>query len=353
MATANRKHINLAFQGGGAHGAVTWGVADRLLEDERIEIDGISGSSAGAVNAVAVAYGLHRNGCEGARKTLDRLWKAISDAGEIYSPVRANPFPINAGASDPINALSYQMFETVTRAFSPYQFNPFDINPLRDILEKCIDFESLRACNVTKLFVAATNVRTGKVKVFYTKDVSTDVICASTCLPFLFKAVEVNGEHYWDGGYMGNPVLYPFFYEAVSSDIVIVHVNPIERDDVPKTASEIMNRVNEISFNSSLLRELRAIDFVHKLLDAGWVKDEYRDRLRNIRIHSIRSDVALAEFDVSSKFRTDWRFLTALKEQGRNIADAWLEENFDKLGERSSVDLREMFSEKEKEQGAV
>lgn len=345
MAKAGKKQINLAFQGGGAHGAVTWGVADRLLEDDRIEIDAISGSSAGAVNAAAVAYGLHKNGCEGARETLDHLWKDISDAGRFYSPVRANPFPINFGANDFVNAFSYQMFETVTRALSPYQFNPFDINPLRDILEDCIDFESLRNCKVTKLFVAATNVRTGKVKVFNTKDASTDVICASTCLPFLFKAVEVDGEHYWDGGYMGNPVLYPFFYEAVSSDIVIVHVNPIEREDVPITSAEIMNRVNEISFNSSLLRELRAINFVHKLLDAGWIKDEHRDRLRNIRIHSIRSDQALAEFDVSSKFRTDWGFLSELKAKGREIADLWLVENFDKIGERSSVDLREMFDD--------
>ena len=345
MAKAKTKHINLAFQGGGAHGAVTWGVADRLLEDDRIEIDAISGSSAGAVNAAAVAYGLHKNDCEGARETLHHLWKEISDAGEMYSPVRANPFPVNFGANDLVNAFSYQMFQTVTRALSPYQFNPFDVNPLRDILNECIDFDSLKGCKITKLFIAATNVKTGKVHVFNTKDVSTDVICASTCLPFLFKAVEIGGEYYWDGGYMGNPVLFPFFYEAESSDIVIVHVNPIERDDVPKTSAEIMNRVNEISFNSSLLRELRAINFVHKLLDDGWIKDEYRDRLRNIRVHSIRSDKALADFDVASKFRTDWTFLTSLKEKGREIADAWLDENFESLGNKSSVDLKDMFSQ--------
>ncbi|WDI31202.1 patatin-like phospholipase family protein [Hyphococcus flavus] len=344
MAKAKTKNINLAFQGGGAHGAVTWGVADRLLEDDRLEIDAISGSSAGAVNAAAVAYGLHKNGCEGARETLDRLWKSISDAGRYYSPVRANPFPISAGANDLVNAFSYRMFETVTRALSPYQFNPFDINPLRDILETCIDFKSLRTCKTTKLFIAATNVRSGKVHVFNTNDASTDVVCASACLPFLFKAVEIDGEHYWDGGYMGNPVLYPFFYEAKSSDIVIVHVNPIEREELPKTSSEIMNRVNEISFNSSLLRELRAISFVHKLLDDGWIKDEYRDRLRDIRIHSIRSDLALADFDISSKFRTDWAFLTKLKEQGREIANAWLDENFEMLGNESSVDLQQMFA---------
>lgn len=344
MAKTNTRKINLAFQGGGAHGAVTWGVADRLLEDKRIEIDSISGSSAGAVNAAAVAYGLHKSGCEGARETLDHLWKRISEAGEVYSPVKGHPFPLNAGAADLVNAFSYQMFDMMTRALSPYQFNPFDINPLRDILNDTIDFESLRNCEVTKLFVAATNVRSGKVHVFETKDISTDVVCASTCLPFLFKAVEVDGEHYWDGGYMGNPVLYPFFYEAETSDIVIVHVNPIERDDIPKTATEIMNRINEISFNSSLLRELRAISFVHKLLDDGWIKDEYRDRLRDIRIHSIRSDEAMKDYDISSKFRTEWAFLSALKAKGREIADTWLETNFDKIGKSSSVNLQEMFA---------
>lgn len=343
MAQPNAKKINLAFQGGGAHGAITWGVADRLLEDERLQIEAISGSSAGAVNAAAVAYGLHKGGCEGARETLNHLWERISEAGDIYSPVRGHPFPLNPGAANLVNAFSYQMFEMMTRALSPYQFNPFDINPLRDILNDSIDFESLRKCEVTKLFISATNVRSGKVHVFETKDVSTDVVCASTCLPFLFKAVEIDGEHYWDGGYMGNPVLFPFFYEADTSDVVIVHVNPIEREDVPKTAPEIMNRINEISFNSSLLRELRAISFVHKLLDDGWLKDEYRDRLRDVRIHSIRSDEVMKEYDISSKFRTDRTFLSGLKEKGRAIADNWLSENFDNIGKKSSVDLRKMF----------
>jgi NTE family protein len=353
MAKSGIKKINLAFQGGGSHGAVTWGVADRLLEDDRLEVDAISGSSAGAVNAAAVAYGLHIGGNKGARETLDHLWKRVSDVGKMYSPIKGSPFPLNPRANNFVNAFSYQVFDVMTRALSPYQFNPFDINPLRKILNDTIDFQSLRHCKVTKLFVAATNVLSGKVHVFETKDVSTDVICASTCLPFLFKAVEVDGEHYWDGGYMGNPVLFPFFYEAESSDILIVHVNPIERDDVPTTAPEIMNRINEITFNSSLLRELRAIGFVHKLLDDGWIKDEYRDRLRDIRIHSIRSDVALKKFDVTSKFRTDWKFLTGLKEKGRAIADIWLAENFDQIGVRSTVDLREMFTSDENSTGTT
>ncbi len=340
---AEDKKVNLALQGGGAHGAVSWGVADKILEDPRIDVAAISGASAGAVNAVALAYGLHKGGADGARETLEKLWRAVSDAGEIYSPVRGNPFALFFGGTDVVNALSYQVFDAITRTFSPYQLNPFDFNPLKDVLNRCIDFESLRQCRKTQLFVAATNVRNGKVHVFETKDVSVDAICASTCLPFLFKAVEIDGEHYWDGGYMGNPVLYPFFYDAPSSDIVIVHVNPLERDETPTTAPEIMNRVNEISFNSSLLRELRAISFVHRLLDDGWLKDEYRDRLRDIRIHSVRSDKALVDYDISSKFRTDWPFLTELRDKGRAIATTWIDRNYDKIGVESSVDLRAMF----------
>ncbi|MCA8889024.1 MAG: patatin-like phospholipase family protein [Parvularculaceae bacterium] len=334
--------INLALQGGGAHGAVTWGVLQRLLEDDRLELEAISGSSAGAVNAVALAYGLHKNGRDGAMETLEQLWRRVSDAGSVYSPVNTAPSDV-FGLSAIANALTYQMFETMTRSFSPYQFNPFNINPLKDILEDIIEFDALRRCKVTKLFLAATNVRSGKVKVFETKDVSADVVGASACLPFLFKAVEVDGEHYWDGGYMGNPVLFPFFYEASSADVMIVHVNPIERDDLPVTPSAIMNRINEISFNSSLLRELRAISFVHRLLDDGWLKETHRDRLRDVRIHSIRSDEALVEFDNVSKFRIDWPFLTDLKKRGYDIADAWLKENCTKIGKESSVDLRAMF----------
>ncbi|MEM6414064.1 MAG: patatin-like phospholipase family protein [Pseudomonadota bacterium] len=341
----NRKAVNLALQGGGAHGAVTWGVLDRLLEDERLHIESISGASAGAVNAAALAYGIHLGGNEKAREILDTLWKNISDAGAIFSPVRASPIDMAFGQFNLDNAPSYQLFEAFTRTLSPYQFNPFDINPLRDVLDRTIDFERLQCCTATRLFLSATNVRTGKVHVFKTGETSLDVVCASSCLPFLFKAVEIDGEHYWDGGYMGNPVLFPFFYEAASRDVLIVHVNPIEREDVPMTAPDIMNRLNEINFNSSLLRELRAISFVQRLLEDDWLKDEYRDKLRNINIHSIRSDICLKPLSVASKFNTDWRFLNSLKERGRDAATTWLDDNFDEIGHRSSVDLRDMFAE--------
>lgn len=331
------KKMNLALQGGGAHGAVTWGVLDRLLEDDRIAVEGISGASAGAVNAAALAYGLFRGGRESARETLDRLCEEIMRVGAFASPVRAGPFD---DADDP---LAYRMFDIFTRIYSPYQFNPFNINPLRDVLARVIDFDALKECTVTKLYLSATNVRTGKVKIFRTRDASIDAVLASTCLPFLFKAVEIDGEAYWDGGYMGNPPLFPFFYEVESSDVVIVHINPLTRDKVPMTAPEILNRLNEISFNGSLLRELRAVAFVEKLLEDGWLKEEYRDELKKVRIHSIRSDCALEDYSVASKFNVDRRFLTTLKAQGRAIADEWLSENFESIGAKSTANIREMF----------
>ncbi len=343
MTQAGAKRVNLALQGGGAHGAITWGVLDRLLEDERLDIEAISGTSAGAVNAVALAYGLHLDGRSGARAKLDELWRLVSDVGALYSPVKRTPFDIAIGDFNLDDSFSYQAFDAFTRLFSPYQFNPFDINPLRDILKRLVDFEALRHCRATQLFLSATNVRNGKVKVFHTRDVSVEVVCASACLPFLFQAVEVEGERYWDGGFMGNPVLWPFFYEADSRDIIIVHVNPIEREALPRTASEIVNRMNEISFNASLLREFRAISFVDKLITERWLKDEYSARLRKIHVHSIRSDKAIADLSIASKFSVDRGFLEELKKRGREIADAWLEENFEHVGRRSSVDLRAMI----------
>jgi NTE family protein len=334
---APQKKVNLALQGGGAHGAVAWGVLDRLLEDERIAVEGISGASAGAVNAAALAYGLFRGGRETARETLDQLWEEIARVGAFYSPVRAGPFESEA------DSLAFRMFDIFTRVCSPYQFNPFNINPLKDVLARVIDFDALSQCPVTKLYLSATNVRTGKVQVFRTPDASIDAVLASTCLPFLFKAVEIGGEAYWDGGYMGNPVLFPFFYEAESNDVLIVHINPLTREKIPMTAPDILNRINEISFNSSLLRELRAIAFVDRMLEEGWLKDEYKDRVKFVRVHSIRSDCPLEALSVASKFNVDRRFLESLKQRGRDIAGAWLDENFESIGVRSSAKIRKMF----------
>jgi NTE family protein len=335
--------VNLALQGGGSHGAFAWGVLDHFLADGRIEIEGLSGTSAGSMNAVVYAYGNFVGGVDGARQALHDFWQGVSAASGQWSRVSRSPWDAILGSRAGDNAIAFQAFKAMTAAFSPYQLNPWNLNPLRDLLVKHVDFEALHACRRTKLFLSATNVRTGKAKVFTTPEITADVVMASACLPFLFQAVEIGGEHYWDGGYMGNPVLYPLFYATESRDVIIVHINPIERPGVPTLPHEIDDRVNEISFNSSLIKELRAVAFVQKLLDDDWLKEEHRDKLKHVLIHSVRADKALADLSVGSKFEVDWGFLTGLRDRGRATAAEWLDRNFDAIGVRQSVDLRAEF----------
>jgi NTE family protein len=345
MINAQGEHVvNLALQGGGAHGAYTWGALDALLEDGRIGFEGLCGTSAGAMNAVVLADGWLRNGRDGARESLARFWGEIAREGRLWSPMRPTPEAMSwFGLESHGQAASFALFESFTRLFSPYQFNPWNFNPLRDVLERCIDFEALAQPHCLRLFVCATNVRSGKVHIFDNDDISADALLASACLPQLFKAVEIDGEAYWDGGYMGNPVLYPLFYKAGSRDIVIVHVNPIRRDEIPTTPAAIANRVNEISFNSSLLREMRAIAFAAKLVEGGWLKDEFKHQVRHMLVHSIRDDAVMADLGVASKMSPDLAFLRGLHDHGRTTAKAWLASHFNDLGKRSSVDVRAEF----------
>ncbi len=339
---ANTKPINLALQGGGAHGAFTWGVIDKLLEDGRLAIDGISGTSAGSMNAVVFAYGRRIGGADGAREALTKFWKAVSDAGQTYSPVKSSPWDqFFVGKTD--YSPAFEMFKRMMDSFSPYQLNPTNFNPLLDVLNSQVDFEVLNACKETKLFLSATNVRSGKVRVFNTHEITANAVMASAALPQLFQAVEIDGEHYWDGGFMGNPSLFPLFYDTDAGDVLIVHVNPIERPNVPQTPTDIYDRVNEVTFNSSLIKELRAVAFVQKLLDEGWIKDEYREQLKYVRIHSLRAEKALGDLGAASKFYSDWAFLNGLRDLGRDAAAEWLEENFAHVGKRSTVDLRREF----------
>ncbi len=324
MERATVKRVNLAMQGGGAHGAFGWGVLDKLAEDGRLDIEGLSASSSGSMNAVVYADGRTRGGQDGAREALEKFWRNISAAGAMFS-------------------FGLQLFQPLTGAFSPYQFNPFGFNPLRDLLRESVDLEAVHACTCVELFICATNVRTGQPQIFRNQEVTLDVVMASACLPTLFQAVEVKGEHYWDGGYMGNPALYPLIYHTQSRDIVIVHINPIVRPQLPTTAAEIQNRLNEITFNSSLLRELRAISFVTKLIEQGWLKDEYRERLKRVLIHSILADGVMSGLSAASKLNTDWKFLCDLRDRGRAAAAGWLEANFDHLGHHSTVDLQSEF----------
>jgi len=311
---------------------------DKFLEDGRIEIEGLSGTSAGSMNAVVYAYGKLK-GNEGAREALHNFWKAISDAGQKFALPKM-PWDTGVQKDNPIQDLMKSMMSVV----SPYQMNPMNYNPLREVLEQQVDFEELeRSQGTTKLFICATNVRTGKVKIFHTPEVTADVVLASACLPQVFQAVEIKGEHYWDGGYMGNPVLYPLFYYTESRDVVILHINPIERPGPPKTSADIANRLNEITFNSSLIKELRSVYFVQKLLDDGWIKDEHRDKLKYVLIHSVRADNAMSDLSAASKMNSEWKFLTTLRDRGRALAAQWLEHNFEHLGERSTVDLKKEF----------
>ena len=336
--TGERKPINLALQGGGAHGAFTWGVLDRFLEDGRVEIEAISGTSAGAINAVVLADGFMRGGAEGARERLRLFWEAVGEAAE-FSPVQRGPFNIFGDWSLDLS-LGYFFFDVFTRMVSPYDFNPLNINPLMAIIERIVDFELVRSCKHLKLFISATNVETGRVRVFGGSKLTADMVMASSCLPMLFQAVEIEGKHYWDGGYMGNPVLFPFFYASKSNDILIVQINPIERQGVPRSAHEILNRVNEISFNASLLAELRSVDFVRRMLAESRLDSE---KYRALNIHIIEQQHAAASFGAASKFNAERAFLTHLFEIGRKAAEEWLTLNYDSIGQRSTVDIRHMF----------
>lgn len=334
------KRISVALQGGGSHGAFTWGVMHRLMSDRRIYIDGISGTSAGAINGVVFADGFLKGQRPGAIHALEELWRRIS--GRDHGPLRHHPWLLDAMAlwthdSSPI----FGMMDFITRAFSPYQLNPLDINPLRDIVEQMVDFPGLRARTDVKLFVTASNVRTCKPRVFSTGELTADVLMASACLPLIFKAVEVDGEHYWDGGYLGNPAIYPLIHECDSSDVVIVQINPMNRPDVPTSAREILNRINEMSFNSSLVREMRGITTISKLIDEGALSET---RYEKVRFHQIAAECDMAKLGALSKFNTDWGFLKRLHDLGYETTDRWLAANFPAIGVEATVDVSALYA---------
>ncbi len=339
-ARGDRKPVNLALQGGGAHGAFGWGVLDRLLEDGRLAPDAVSATSAGAMNAVVMAIGISEGGYDGGRAKLTEFWSEVSRTARMWNPLGIGKWPGGGGQDSPWNSgfsLGHVMFDAVTRMWSPYQLNPFDINPLKDVLTKVVDFDRLRTCpHATRLFLSATNVRTSKIRVFENAEITPDAVMASACLPYLFKAVEIDGEHYWDGGFMGNPAIFPLIYRGASQDVIIVHINPIVRAELPKTAPEILDRMNEISFNSSLMREMRAIAFVTRLLEDEAIDD---GRYKRMMIHAIRNDEVMGRFGADSKLDPSWEFLTQLRDAGRAAADEWLIENFDHVGNRTTVDL--------------
>ena len=343
-----RKVVNLALQGGGAHGAFTWGALDRLLEDDGIGIEGISATSAGAMNAAALKHGWIAGGNEGARERLEALWLKIAGLDGVMPDaimdwLRAvSPAPsVTARALEASPAVLAG--EVMTRMLSPYQFNPLNWNPLRGIVEEMLDYDRVCATQGPKLFIAATNVRSGKVRIFHGREITPDAIIASTSLPTLYQAVEMDDpatgkrEAYWDGGYMGNPALYPLHRRTECSDIVIVHINPLRREELPRTSTEILNRVNEISFNTALLHELRAIEFVNRLLDDGVIAE---GAMKRNRVHSVSDDALMTQLGTATKSTPNKALILQLRDAGRAAMDRFLGRHREDLGDHSSMDLR-------------
>lgn len=340
-APAATRKVNLALQGGGSHGAFTWGVLDRLLEDERLEVEGISGTSAGAINGALLAYGLLTGGRQTARDLLHRLWRRLAKANG-FGPL--SPSWLSGLTGDPHldSHPVYAGFDMMIRMMSPYQFNPLGLNPMQDVLRGLIDFDVLRKATDVRLYVSATNVSQGKLKVFAGEELSADCLLASACLPFLVQAVQIDGQHYWDGSYMGNPTIYPLIHECRSRDIVVVQVTPIIRPDIPTTPTAIIDRVNEISFNSTYMRELRAVELINRLIGEGRLTEEEAG-MKSVHLHRIEAEERMADLGVSSKLNADWGFLTELRDLGRAAAGTWLEERFDSLGTESTFEAGRFF----------
>ena len=334
-APSDKKRINLALQGGGAHGAFTWGALDALLADGRFEVAAISGASAGAMNAVVLADGLREGGPEGARKQLEQFWRAVSLDGQLNEAQRGL-FDAWLGAFDPLK-FSERFWQSASSFVSPYDFNPLDINPLRSALVQLIDFDALRATDAVKLFIAATNVRTGRIKVFHRDELTVNMVMASACLPTLFKAVEIDGVPYWDGGYSGNPPLFPFFSETDCLDVILIQLDPIERPGTPDSAAEIMQRMNEITFNAPLLGEFRAIDFVARLIDDGRLKGTH---YKKVRMHLIEGGKALAAYNADTKLQADYDLFKKLFDLGRRAGEKFIADSYEAIGEKGTLDLR-------------
>jgi NTE family protein len=325
--------ISLALQGGGAHGAFTWGVLDHLLDDGRVVIEGISGASAGAINAVMLADGLARGGREEARKRLADFWRAASLGGNLPEPQRAAldrllsflPFP----------GLPMQAFvDSVSRFLSPYDFNPLDINPLKDVVTRLVDFDAVRAFGELQLFVSATNVHTGHARVFTRAEITPDVVMASAALPYVFRAVEIDGVPYWDGGYSGNPAILPLVEASASTDMLVVQINPIERPETPTSAREILHRINEITFNSSLSAELNTVALIDRLIDEGKLKPT--SGFRRVNLHRIA--LVGRRLTAASRLKTDYDFFSMLHRAGRRAARRFLDTHFVDIGARSTLE---------------
>jgi NTE family protein len=331
------KPINLALQGGGAHGAFTWGVLDQLLDDGRLEIEGLSGASAGAVNAVMLADGLIRGGADAARQRLADFWRAVSVDGhlsDLQRNVVERLFPFL-----PRDGL---WLGPMSRMLSPYDLNPLNINPLKEVVERFVDFAAIRGDRRLELFISATNVQTGELRVFTRAEITPEVVMASAALPLLFRAVEIDGVSYWDGGYSGNPAVIPFLRATATEDVLIVQINPRERRKVPTRQREIVSRVNEINFNASLLSELRGVAFVNRLIDEGRLPRGLRQgEFRRLKLHRIVMEDLSESASTRSTLKTNYEYFETLRKLGQRATRRFLDAHFDDIGTRSTIDIVE------------
>jgi NTE family protein len=335
-----QRPISLGLQGGGTYGAFTWGVLDRLLDDERLPFDGISGTSAGAINAVVMADGMaHGGGRRGAQAALRKFWTALSQAS-AFSPIQRTPLDYLLGRWTLESSPGYHMMQMMSTAMALVQVMPFAINPIRELLSSLIDFERVRACEDLRLFVHATNVRTGKGKMFTRAEMDVQRLMAAICLPQVFAAVEIDGEAYWDGSYVGNPALAPLIGPGCSRDLVIVQINPVARAELPRSIADINSRANEISFNISMMREIAAIGQLRRVIDEMEGEEVHA---ANIRMHLISGTETLSNYSLSSKYNTEWAFLSHLHDSGFAAADTWLSKNFFQIGVKPTLELEPIF----------
>ena len=333
------KTVALALQGGGAHGAFTWGVLDQLLEDGRLAIEAVTGASAGAMNAVVLLEGWSRDGPEGAREQLRKFWKRVSLDG-VLSPIQRTLFDQFLGFWSAGGTPAHLWLNAWSQAASPYELNPLDINPLRDLVDRAIDFDAIERHPKLKVFVSATHVRTGKAVIFTGRRLDTRAVLASACLPMLFRAVEIDGEPYWDGGYSVNPALAPLIHGCDSADVMLVQINPLCRQEMPRRPAEIVDRVNELNFNASLLTQMRAIEFLNRLVQEGSLSPA---RCKLVRVHRIDGGAELQSYPSSSRTSADGTLIQALFELGQAAARQWLERHRAALGRHGTVDIREDY----------
>lgn len=342
----DKKKICLALQGGGSYGAFTWGALEQFLESNQLEFDSISATSAGSINAVLLADGFNKNGIEGAIQTLNSFWSALGKCGNILSPIKHSSSTTLTNL-ELFGQGSYFIYDLLLKTFSPYVLNPYNFNLLRELLLQFVDFHQLQKYSKIKLFISATNVRNGQLKIFSNKSITIDTILASTCLPYLSQAAKIDNEFYWDGGYLGNPAIFPLIYNSSVKDILIIHTNPIKREDIPKSSPEIENRINEIAFNSSLVRELRTIAFINNLIDSDCIKKDYTPKLQKKYFHILSSDEVMHTFSLYTKFNWSESFILHLKTLGKETALKWLRHNYGYIGNKTTLNFSEFFDVEE------